>query len=115
MNAAICAPEDGASVAAGDTMFRGYAAVSGGCRVERVDLSADGGETWVQARLAEGGDDLWAWRSWEAELKLDPGSHRIVVRAVDSAANVQPESAARIWNFKGYANSSWHGVEVEAR
>ena len=115
LNAVICDPADGALVRAGHVTLRGYAVVGGGRRIERVDLTSDGGQTWVGAELREGEDHAWAWRFWEATLELDSGEHRIAVRAVDSAADTQPESAASIWNFKGYANNSWHGITVNAR
>lgn len=31
---------------------------------------------------------------------------------VDSAANVQPENVADIWNLRGILNTSWHRVRV---
>jgi len=44
-----------------------------------------------------------------------PGERYIVCRALDSAATLQPASAEEVWNFRGYANNSWHGVRVVAR
>jgi sulfite oxidase len=35
--------------------------------------------------------------------------------ALDSSAGTQPATAEEVWNFKGYANNSWHGVRVAAR
>lgn len=70
---------------------------------------------WSQTDLREGTDVPWAWSFWEATLELGPGEHRIVVRALDSSATTQPAMAAEVWNFKGYANNSWHGVKVTAR
>jgi sulfite oxidase len=115
LNAVTCDPLDGTSVRAGHVTCRGYAVAGGGRRIERVDLTTDGGQTWVGAELREGEEYGWAWRFWEATLDLNPGEHRIAVRAVDSAADTQPESAASIWNFKGYANNSWHRIMVNAR
>lgn len=115
LNAVTCDPSDGASVRDGHVTFRGYAVAGGGRRIERIDLTTDGGQTWVGAELREGEDHAWAWRFWEATLELDSGEHRIAVRAVDSAADTQPESAASIWNFKGYSNNAWHGIAVNAR
>ena len=115
VNAVICEPPDGASLDAGLVYVRGYAVAGGGRRVERVDVSSDGGRSWVQADLLEGADDPWAWSFWEANLDLLSGEHRIVVRALDSSAGTQPATAAEVWNFKGYANNSWHGVRVVAR
>jgi sulfite oxidase len=115
VNAVICDPEGGEDLVAGSVPVRGYAIAGGGRRVERVDVSADGGRTWVQADLAEGADDPWAWSLWEGTVELDRGEHRLVARAVDSAATTQPATAEEIWNFKGYANNSWHGVQVVVR
>jgi len=112
-NAAICEPAEGEALGAGPVSVRGYAIA--GRRVERVDVSSDGGRTWVQADLREGADDPWAWTLWEARVELPPGEHRIVARALDSSGATQPATAAEVWNFKGYANNSWHGVRVVAR
>ncbi len=114
-NAVICEPSDGASLVAGPVWVRGYALAGGGRRVERVDLTADEGSSWSQARLSEDEDQPWAWRFWEASLDLAPGTHRIAVRTFDSASNTQPEDAGAIWNFKGYANNAWHKIKVNAR
>lgn len=113
-NAVICEPGEGEKVGAGLVAVRGYALAGGGRRVERVDVSRDGGRTWVQADLAGRSEDPWAWTLWEASFELSPGEHHIVVRALDSAATTQPATAAEVWNFKGYANNSWHGVRVVA-
>ena len=110
VNAAICEPLGGVRLAPGQVPVRGYA-IAGGRRVERVDVSADGGASWVQARLERGG--LWAWTFWEACLDLPPGRHELAVRAVDDAAQTQPEAPRDTWNFKGYANNAWHRVKIE--
>jgi sulfite oxidase len=115
VNAVICKPSDGETVSSGSTLIQGYAIAGGGRRVERVDLSTDEGRTWTGADLLEDEDEPWAWRLWEANLELDPGRHQVVVRALDSAADTQPEDAGSIWNFKGYVNNAWHKVRVNAR
>jgi sulfite oxidase len=113
VNSDILVPEDGAQVKAGPLRACGYAFAGGRREVERVDVSLDGGRTWVQAEL---GEDLgeWAWRLWRAELELEPGEHEITVRAWDSAAGTQPEDPAGSWNPKGYANNAWGRVRVRA-
>ena len=115
VDAAICEPEEGEALDAGPIGVRGYAVAGGGRSVERVDVSSDGGRTWVQAALSEGADEPWAWSLWEANLELGPGEHRISARALDSSAGTQPATAEEVWNFKGYANNSWHGVRVSVR
>ena len=111
LNAAVLAPADGARLAAGPVVLRGYAFAGGDRRVERVDVSGDGGASWTVAEL---GPDLgrWAWRLWRAQIALPPGRHELVARAWDSAAATMPESAASVWNPKGYANNAWSRVTV---
>ena len=112
LNSDILAPTAGAEVRAGKLEVRGYAFAGGARSVERVDVSADGGETWVRAEL---GEDLgrWAWRTWQTEVDLEPGEVEILSRAWDSAANVQPERPESLWNPKGYVNSSWGRISVQ--
>ncbi|KAL9267633.1 Sulfite oxidase-like protein [Drosera capensis] len=97
--------------------------VSGGGRgIERVDISVNGGKTWVEAsRYQKAGvpyiadDDnhceKWAWVFFEADVEV-PQNAEIVVKAVDVAANVQPENVEDIWNLRGVLNTSWHRVKV---
>jgi sulfite oxidase len=114
VNSDVLVPADGATVGAGAVGVCGYAFAGGRRKVERVDLSLDGGRTWMQADLGED-QGQWAWRLWHAELELEPGEHEITVRAWDSAAGTQPEDPAGSWNPKGYANNAWGRVRVEAK
>jgi sulfite oxidase len=111
LNADVLVPGDGARLAAGPAEMRGYAFAGGERHVARVDVSADGGQTWTAAEL---GDDLgrWAWRLWRAELTLEAGEHELVVRAWDSAAASQPERPGPLWNPKGYVNNAWGRITV---
>jgi sulfite oxidase len=111
VNAIVCEPREGAVLPAGRVRVAGVAVAGGGRAVARVDLSADGGRTWRSARLRED-EAAWAWRLWEGDLEVGPGRHEIVARAVDSAAQTQPEDAASLWNFKGYVNNAWTRVRV---
>jgi sulfite oxidase len=112
VNSAILAPVDGQHLEPGSTAVSGYALVGGGRRVERVDVSVDGGASWRQAELL---DDLgpWAWRRWRATVDLRSGPHEIVARAWDSAAAQQPERMESTWNPNGYANDAWARVRVD--
>jgi len=114
VNAVICDPLDGETVSAGRVTMRGYATTGGARQIERVDVSLDNGETWIEADLsAENAPGVW--RFWAAQLDLAAGDHPITVRAWDSAANTQPEDARKIWNFKGYLNNAWHRIHITAR
>jgi len=114
VNSVICQPADEEMLPAGPVSVRGYAVTGGDRSVERVDVSIDGGESWISADLLEE-KGPWAWRLWEASVDLDPGEYELVARAWDSAANTQPELSEQIWNFKGYMENSWHRVWVRAR
>ena len=110
VNAAISRPGAGETVP-GNTLVEGWAIAGGDRAVVRVDLSWDGGRTWLEAEL-EHANTAWSWCFWRAELDLEPGPCELVARAWDSAANSQPEHAAKIWNPKGYVNNAWHRVAI---
>ena len=69
----------------------GYAASGGGRGIERVDISSDGGKTWVEAhRYQRSGTsyvsdqvngDRWAWVLFKADVDI-ANSTEIVVKAV---------------------------------
>ncbi|KAH9791971.1 Sulfite oxidase [Citrus sinensis] len=102
----------------------GYAVSGGGRGIERVDISVDGGKNWVEAsRYQKTGipyiadhmsSDKWAWVFFEVIIDI-PHSTQIVAKAVDTAANVQPESVETIWNLRGVLNTSWHRVQLALR
>jgi sulfite oxidase len=89
----------------------GYALVGDGRHVARVDVSLDGGHTWAQADLQPQFGD-WTWRRWSVTLCADAGPLHVTVRAWDDTGSTQPESAATLWNPKGYANNSWAHLDL---
>jgi sulfite oxidase len=112
VDAAVCSPRDGETVGR-KLRARGYAVTGGTRRIERVELSLDHGNSFLPARLLDGGD-AGSWRLWQADLELAAGPHELIVRAWDSAGTTQPEDAAKIWNLKGYFNNAWHRVRFTA-
>ena len=114
VNTIVTAPQPGEALRAGEVRFAGIALAGGGRRVERVELSSDGGRNWTRAEL---GAELetWAWRFWQARLALAAGEHEIAVRAWDSASQTQPPAVEQVWNFKGYMNNAWARVAVSVR
>lgn len=113
VNSAICTPADGATLDRGSFTARGWSTGGGSRAVERVDVSGDSGASWHQATLSTA-PGPWEWRLWSCKLWLPLGTHELCVRAVDSAANVQPADARDLWNFKGYMNNAWHRITVHA-
>ncbi len=112
LSSIISSPGDGEALAPGLQTVRGWA-YAGERSVARVDVSLDGGRSWIVADL-EPELSRWAWRRWEARIDLPAGPGKITCRAWDSAAQTQPEHPEQVWNFKGYMNNSWHRVRVNA-
>ncbi len=64
----------------------------GGTRIDQVELSADGGQTWLPTEIVQGGDLDHVWVFWQVTLTLsEDGEVKLRARATDSSGNVQPE------------------------
>eukprot|EP00903_Cladosiphon_okamuranus_P009269 g8844.t1 len=120
INSAILSPSDGCSVSQYDdeVTVKGYAVAGGGRAVVRVDVSADGGETWTSADLKPTSQPLyrtWAWTLWEASLPVPKGKGemKLVCKAIDAGYNSQPENPEPIWNIRGVLSNSWHRVSLK--
>jgi DMSO/TMAO reductase YedYZ molybdopterin-dependent catalytic subunit len=96
------------TVPAGECVLEGRA-WSGLAPVERVEVSADGGETWAEAEL-DPPEGRWAWRGWCFRWAAQPGEHVLCSRARDEDGNEQPLEPP--WNLGGYANNSVQKVRV---
>ncbi|HUG42837.1 MAG TPA: molybdopterin-dependent oxidoreductase [Acidobacteriota bacterium] len=110
-HAVICRPGEGGWAAGPSIEFAGYAVPTSGERIERIELSIDGGETWNEVSELDQ-QSRWGWTLWREVATLPPGKREVIVRAVDSGGRPQPDDAARLWNLKGYMNNSWHRVKV---
>jgi DMSO/TMAO reductase YedYZ molybdopterin-dependent catalytic subunit len=95
-------------VSAGPCLLAGRA-WSGWAPIERVEVSADGGETWTDASLDDGVSP-YGWRGWHFEWTATPGAHELCCRATDAAGNTQPLAAE--WNLGGYCNNAVQRVRV---
>jgi len=111
LSSAILRPADATTVAAGPVEISGYAYAGERRGIAQVDVSVDGGSTWAQATLDSPVGD-WAWCLWRLVVPLPEGPSRITVRAWDATGLGQPESAADVWNPKGYVNNSWDEIQV---
>lgn len=101
-------------------VMEGYAWSGDGKGIIRVDVSADGGESWTAATLheAEKGqkrrNEVYDWTLWSATVTLpeDEIKTELVCKAIDSAYNSQPDGPANIWNLRGLLNNAWHRVSI---
>ena len=107
----ICSQYENECIPAGLVTVQGYS-ITGGTEIARVEVSWDGGSHWVQAELFND-TSCWAWTLWKASFELKPGKYQLVVRAMDTSANTQPQDVSQVWNFKGYMNNAWHRVNIE--
>jgi DMSO/TMAO reductase YedYZ molybdopterin-dependent catalytic subunit len=81
-------------------------AFSGHGRVVKVEVSADDGKTWREARL---GEDLgpYSFRAWEHRWTPErAGRYTLAVRAADEKGNLQLDEG--VWNPGGYL---WNRIE----
>jgi hypothetical protein len=82
--------------------------------VTAVQVSADHGSTWHDARLDHADLGPYAWRTWS--WTWEPGTagdYELWCRARDAAGNKQPVDAN--WNVKGYENNVVQAVPVTVR
>jgi DMSO/TMAO reductase YedYZ molybdopterin-dependent catalytic subunit len=105
-------PADGAILPEDARMLhlRG-AAWAGDDSVTAVDVTIDGGATWIPARLTPPRNP-YDWTRWRAEIELaSPGYYEIHARATDSRGRAQPFRATN-WNPNGYGCNAMHRVAV---
>lgn len=142
VQSAICNPIDGESITrkfdknskSSVLPVQGYAYSGGGKMIVRVDVSIDGGVSWMTANLIDSPrqDDglpdytnrnkVGSWTRWSLDLPITAkllektnGSLEILCRAFDSAYNSQPERAETVWNARGVVNNSWHKIRLNIK
>ncbi|HET8560068.1 MAG TPA: molybdopterin-dependent oxidoreductase [Marmoricola sp.] len=105
----IDVPRAGSSVPAGRARVGGVAWAQH-TGIERVELQLDGGP-WQRASLGRV-PNVDTWVQWTGTVSLQPGSHRLVVRATDRSGYTQ--TAARAGVVPDGA-TGWHTVDFTAR
>jgi sulfite oxidase len=110
INSVICRPQGGAKAKPGKLAVAGYALPPGSGRtLNRVELSTDGGKTWLSAEISSQ-NRAYCWCLWRAEVPIAEGTNKLLVRAVDSRGDAQPEQID--WNANGYLHNAWHELVV---
>jgi DMSO/TMAO reductase YedYZ molybdopterin-dependent catalytic subunit len=87
-----------AQVVAGRYLLNGRS-WSGHHRIERVDVSVDGGTTWQRATL-DSHNPARAWVRWSVVWDARPGPQILMARATDKRGNTQPFTVP--FNTLGY-------------
>jgi DMSO/TMAO reductase YedYZ molybdopterin-dependent catalytic subunit len=112
IKAEIARPKVGDTVPANSKVRVHGAAWTGSGEISKVELSTDGGSTWIEARLV-GESTPGAWRLWEFEwtTPAKPGKATLVARATDSTGQTQPVD--RDWDRGTYMINHLLPIEVE--
>jgi len=105
----VTSPAGDHQVKAGVAYVTGVA-FSAGQPIRRVEVSSDGGRSWIDAQFVGPELGRFAWRHFALPLRMAAGNYVIVSRATDAAGNVQPEQ--RVENAHGYSNNSWKDPAV---
>jgi DMSO/TMAO reductase YedYZ molybdopterin-dependent catalytic subunit len=110
VNSLITSHHDGAKIKAGRVTLSGLA-WDGGYGITRVDVSTDGGKTWISAKL---GEDLgkYAFRPWSFDLYAKRGKNTLMVSA--SNALGQSQIGKLIFNPAGYHNNVMQSITLNA-
>jgi DMSO/TMAO reductase YedYZ molybdopterin-dependent catalytic subunit len=99
MKSAIALPWP-ASLKAGPQKITGYAWSPVG-KIGKVEVSADGGNTWMATTLLDPNVERAGVR-WQLDYTAKAGDTSLMPRATDDHGNVQPSIAQQKWNQQGY-------------
>jgi hypothetical protein len=102
----LISPDGSSKIPAGMSVTLRGIAFSGFGRVNRVEVSDDGGKKWMLSTLGED-HGAYSFRAWEMPwTPRSPGRYILAVRATDEKNNIQPD--APVWNPGGYL---WNRIE----
>ncbi|TVU29502.1 hypothetical protein EJB05_21069, partial [Eragrostis curvula] len=96
---------------------KGFAYSGGGKKVTRVELTLDGGKTWLLCELNHPEKPNkygkhWCWCFWSVDVEVADllGAKEMAVRAWDQTLNTQPENLT--WNLMGMMTNCWFKVRM---
>lgn len=101
-------PGDGADVPAGELVCAGVAWLQH-TGISAVEVQVDGGR-WQRASLAAT-PNTDTWVQWRAVVDVEPGEHRIRVRAIDAERRTQTGAVADVVPDGA---TGWHTIDVTA-
>lgn len=110
VNSSIQRPADRSTLRRGKHTIEGIAWTGLG-EIKRVQLSFDGGNAWVDARLWRLPHQPRNWVHWRYEWDaVQAGEYSVISRAEDTNGRIQPMEA--FWNRKGYGYNAADQVRV---
>ena len=110
VNSLVTSHRDGAKVKAGKVTVAGLA-WDGGYGIGKVEVSTDGGKTWVSAKL---GEDLgkFAFRPWSFDVQAKKGKTTLMVTATNAIGQTQVTKL--LFNGAGYHNNVMQSITLNA-
>ncbi|KAL9655761.1 hypothetical protein ABK040_004988 [Willaertia magna] len=123
IQSSICSPSHEGTIRKDEDIItiKGYAHSGGGKSIERVDITMDNGNTWLEAELqSERKEALYnrnySWSLFKLDIPITDDMRgkdlTLCSKAMDSSYNVQPEGVKGIWNMRGILNNSWHCIKL---
>jgi sulfoxide reductase catalytic subunit YedY len=114
VNSIIGYPSTGSKVRnASDLIVRGVA-FDGGHGIKKVQISIDGGKIWEDARLDDGTQGRYAYRSFTYTFKpKKSGKLTIMCKATNEKGEEQPFAKDIKWNHGGYKYNGIDEVTIE--
>jgi hypothetical protein len=108
----ITNPHDGDTLPSGPCTIRG-AAWAGGNKIVKVEVSCDGGNNWMAARLETQPSSRYAWVLWQYPwTPAGAGEYTIVARAADGEGRSQARARDQL-RFDRYENNWYHSVRCK--
>lgn len=107
----ITSPTEGERISVASAVVVKGIAWDSGYGIRRVEVSVDGGQTWVASQL---GADLgrFSFRPWQFEFRPTAAGHlTVMARAINSRGSTQTEEL--IFNAPGYNNNVIHRVGID--
>jgi DMSO/TMAO reductase YedYZ molybdopterin-dependent catalytic subunit len=106
----VTSHRQGDAVAAGQPIELRGIAFDGGSGISAVQVTVDGGQTWLATRL---GEDLgrYSFREWRLALPLTRGRRTIMSRAVARSGETQPLEP--LWQPPGYMRNVVEKLDLE--
>jgi len=114
VNSIIGYPPTGTKVKNNAELIVRGVAFDGGHSIKKVQLSTDGGTTWNNAKLDDGSQGKYAYRTFSYTFKPENiGSLTIICRASNEKGEEQPFAKDIKWNRGGYKYNGIDEVTVE--
>ncbi|WP_141604047.1 sulfite oxidase [Terrilactibacillus laevilacticus] len=111
VNSTIQKPLDMEILNTGKHLIKGIAWTGNGF-ITKLEISVDGGSTWLNAKLEPTKDSSYGWQSWSYEWTISKkGEYMIVSKATDSYGRIQP--TIPFWNKKGYGYNAIDKIKVK--